>query len=67
MPIKELLKHLKYSRCDCPIDFRKTIGVINGRCPRHSDSVLLVNGLPYEFYKALHKKNAENKHKSEGP
>lgn len=44
MAIKDLLEHLKYSGCGCPIDVKEDLGVVNGVCLRHPDSVLLVNG-----------------------
>ncbi len=45
MAIKNLLEHLSYSECDCPVDYREELGIVNGVCPKHKGSVLLVNGI----------------------
>lgn len=60
---KELLKRMKYSRCECPVDVRPSLGIVNGVCPRHSGSRLLIDGVPVEIYGRVleaKKKKVEN-------
>lgn len=66
MAIKELLEYLSYSKCDCPIDYREELGIVNGVCPKHSGSVLMVNGVRMEvFKKRLEQQKIDKaKHKS---
>jgi hypothetical protein len=51
MAIEELLPHLKYSKCDCAIDYKADLGIVNGICPQHPKSVLLINGRNMEAHK----------------
>lgn len=53
MAIKELLSRLSYSACDCAIDYREEIGVVNGVCNNHDGSVLLVDGVRMEVYQQV--------------
>jgi hypothetical protein len=60
MAIKELLEHLSYSKCDCQIDYREELGIVNGVCPKHLGSVLMVNGVRMEAFKrALEQKKID--------
>lgn len=52
MEVEEMLKHLSYKGCDCPIDRRENVGIINGFCPIHRGG-LLFDGIPIETYKKL--------------
>lgn len=62
MAIKELLERLSYSKCDCPIDYREEIGIVNGVCPNHKDSVLMVDGVRMEvFQRQARKKSFDRK------
>lgn len=47
---KDILNRLSYSKCDCKIDYRPEIGVVNGVCPKHENSRLLVDGVRIEHY-----------------
>lgn len=55
MVIEEMLKHLKYSKCNCEVDYKKDLGIINGQCPVHAKSMLLVDGLRVEAFIKLKK------------
>lgn len=55
---EEILQHLSYT-CGCPLDVRKDIGVVNGKCPNHKKSTLLVDGMPIEAYKKFLEKKAK--------
>jgi hypothetical protein len=62
MAIKEILDKLSYSKCACPIDYREEIGIVNGVCPKHKDSVLMVNGVRMEVYmKAMQQRKVDSK------
>lgn len=62
MAIEQLLQNLKYSKCDCPIDYRESLGIVNGVCPNHKDSVLMVNGVRMEvFQKMMQKQKLDTK------
>lgn len=50
---KEILNRLSYSKCSCPIDYRETIGIVNGVCPKHEKSKLLVDGVRIELYQKI--------------
>jgi hypothetical protein len=56
MAIKDLLEYLSYSKCDCSVDYRETLGIVNGVCPHHKDSVLMVNGVRMEVFQKEMKK-----------
>lgn len=62
MAIKDLLERLSYSKCDCPVDYREELGIVNGVCPNHKDSVLTVNGIRMEvFQREMQKRKVDNK------
>lgn len=50
---KEVLEHLSYSKCDCPIDYKAELGIVNAVCPKHSNSTLLVDGIHIEIYSKM--------------
>lgn len=56
MDFKEILTHLEYSACDCEVDYKPELHVVNGKCPNHPKSFLLVDGVPVEFYERVAKK-----------
>lgn len=59
---KELLKALKYSACDCAIDYKEKLGIVNGICPNHSNSHLMINGIRADAIQKLKpKKKLDNK------
>lgn len=61
MAIKDLLEYLSYSKCDCPVDYREELGIVNGVCPVHKDSVLMVNGVRMEvFQREMQKRKLDN-------
>ena len=63
MAIKELIEHLSYNGCNCPVDFKEDLGIVNGVCPRHKKSVLLVKGVRVEvFLRELNKRKLDRKH-----
>ena len=65
MAIKELLPHLSYSLCDCQIDYREELGIVNGQCKYHPNSKLMVDGVRMEVYlKALKEKQRLDKKKA---
>lgn len=62
MAIKDLLERLSYSKCDCPVDYREEIGIVNGVCPKHPKSNLLVDGIRIEIYqKVMQQKRFDSK------
>lgn len=50
---KDVLKRLSYSKCDCEVDYRPVIGIVNAICPRHENSRLLVDGVRIEHYQKM--------------
>lgn len=50
---EEILKRMSYSKCDCPPDYKKGLGIVNGICPNHDKSRLLLDGIPIEAYKKI--------------
>lgn len=62
MAIEEIIDKLRYSKCDCPIDYKEELGIVNGVCPKHAHSVLLVNGVRLEVLKkAVDRKGFDRK------
>lgn len=49
---EEVLNHLSY-KCECPLDIKKDLGVVNGICPNHPDNKLLFDGMDLNTYKAF--------------
>jgi len=49
---EEVIKRLSYA-CGCPLDIKKTIGVVNGICPKHPKNTLLFDGMDLKAYQAL--------------
>lgn len=58
---KEILDRLSYSKCDCPIDYRANLGVVNGICPKHPESKLLIDGTYAEAKRRPEKKLTASK------
>lgn len=56
---KEILTRLSYSKCDCDVDYRPEIGIVNGICPNHPDSKLLVDGVRIEHYQKMVREKAD--------
>lgn len=50
MAIKDIIEHLQYDKCDCPVDYREGLEVVNGECPNHLNSKLLVDGVRIDIY-----------------
>ena len=47
---EEVLAHLSYE-CECPLDIKEDLGIVNGVCPKHPKNVLLFDGITIEAYK----------------
>ena len=60
---KEVLERLSYKNCNCEIDVRNDIGIVNAICPNHYGSILMFDGVPVKDYLRLleKKKKLANK------
>lgn len=62
MAIQDLVEYLNYSKCDCAVDYREDLGIVNGVCPKHSNSELLVKGVRVNvFLRELEKKKLDKR------
>ncbi len=62
MAMKDLIAYLNYGKCDCDVDYREEIGVVNGVCPKHPNSELMVKGVRVGvFLKELEKRKLDKK------
>jgi len=63
---ENVLSHLSY-KCECPLDIKKDLGIVNGICPNHPENKLLFDGMDLKAYKTFleKKKNKLAKTNSE--